>query len=303
VARRRVPPRRSGFLNIDKPPGWTSHDVVARVRRITGERQVGHAGTLDPAASGVLPVAVGHATKVLSFIEDADKAYVATIRFGVTTDSADRDGRLIATRDASGVTSQAIVSSLAAFRGEIDQAPPMHSAIKVGGRRLYDLARSGVEVDVATRQVTIHELVLVDWTPPDAIIRVVCSKGTYIRSLARDIGESVGPGAMLASLVRTRAGQFRLASSIPLAGLESSLECHGWRWIALHPDAVLGDTGIAILDAEGERRWFHGLPVPWRGAGDVVRVYDSGREWVGIATVEEGTGALQPRRVIRGSVE
>lgn len=297
MARTRQPPRRSGFLSIDKPPGWTSHDVVARVRRVTGERQVGHAGTLDPAASGVLPVAVGHATKVLPFIEDAGKTYVATVRFGVVTDSADRDGRLVERRDASALTADAIERALDRFRGDIRQVPPAHSAIKVGGRKLYELARRGEHAEVPERDVTIHRLSLARWEPPDATMVVDCSKGTYIRSLARDIGAAVGTGAMLAHLVRTRAGDFSLATSIPIDALEARLAEHGWSWIALHPDHVLLDAEIVILDAGDEVRWRNGLPVARQADGPVVRVYDSRRVWIGIGTAD-GEGMIRPKRVI-----
>ncbi len=297
MARKRQPPQRSGFLTIDKPPGWTSHDIVGRVRRITGVRQVGHAGTLDPAASGVLPVAVGHATKLLPYIEDAGKTYVAMVRFGVVTDSADRDGRLLEQRDTSDLTFDAIENALVQFRGDIRQVPPMHSAIKVDGRKLYELARRGEHIDVPERAVTIHRLSLERWEPPVATIVVDCSKGTYIRSLARDIGTAVGSGAMLANLVRTRVGDFSLATSIPIDDLGERLADHGWSWIALHPDHVLLNAGIAILDADSEARWRNGLPVAGRADGPVVRVYDSRRDWIGIGA-SDGAGMIQPKRVV-----
>lgn len=300
MARKRTLPQRSGVLNIDKPPGWTSHDVVARVRRIVGERQVGHAGTLDPAASGVLPVAVGHATKILPYIEDATKAYVATVRFGVTTDSGDRDGRLLSALGPGSLSARAIEDVLGQFRGDIAQVPPMHSAIKVGGQKLYDLARKGIEVDVPTRTVTIHAIELVDWIPPDATIRVECSSGTYIRSLARDLGEALGTGAMLAHLVRVRAGRFHLATSIPIDRLEERLETHGWLWIAVHPDDLLIDAPIVVLDADDERRWFNGLGIRADGHTGIVRVYDTRREWVGIGLADAESGVIQPKRVVRG---
>ena len=303
MARKRIPPRRSGFLNIDKPPGWTSHDVVARVRRITGERQVGHAGTLDPAASGVLPMAVGHATKTLPYIEDARKAYVATVRFGVVTDSADRDGRLVERRGAGDLTESLIADQLQVFRGQITQIPPAHSAIKVDGQKLYDLARKGIDVEVPRRQVTIHEIDLTGWQAPDATIRIECSKGTYIRSLARDLGEAVGTGAMLANLIRTRAGMFHLSASISIHELEERLAAHGWSWLATHPDDVLVAADIIVLDARDEDRWFNGLPVGSGADTAVVRVYDSRREWVGIGVVDEETNTIHPKRVVRGSSE
>lgn len=303
MARKRVPPRRSGFLTIDKPCGMTSHDVVGLVRRITGERQVGHAGTLDPAASGVLPVAVGHATRVLPFIEGDDKRYVATVRFGVETDSGDRDGRLIGQADATALTRDHIEGLLPAFRGEIVQTPPMHSAVKVDGRRLYELARAGVSVEVPERQVTIHELELVDWQSPEATLVIACSKGTYIRSIARDLGVAAGTGAMLSSLVRTRAGMFDLAAAIPAQELATRLETHGWAAIALHPEAVMGEAEVVLLNEDAERRWFNGLPIDAPVIGPTVRVYDTGREWAGIGETDPATGRVQPRRVIRGTYE
>jgi tRNA pseudouridine55 synthase len=303
MARKRVPPRRSGFLCIDKPPGWTSHDIVGAVRRITGERQVGHTGTLDPAASGVLPVAVGHATKVLPFIEDDDKRYVATVRFGVETDSADRDGRLVDRSDASRVTRDQVERLLDRFRGQIAQTPPMHSAIKVGGQRLYQLARAGTEVDVPERRVTIHEIELADWRPPEATLDISCSKGTYIRSIARDLGAAAGTGAMLAGLVRTRSGLFELAGAIPIGELAARLGAHGWAACALHPAAVLGASEVVLLDMDGERRWFNGLPIDQEAGTELARVYDTRREWAGIGEFDRGEGRILPRRVIRGTSE
>lgn len=301
MARKRVPPRGSGFLTIDKPCGMTSHDVVGLVRRVTGERQVGHSGTLDPAASGVLPVAVGHATKVLPFIEDDNKRYVATVRFGVETDSADRDGRLVGQADASSLTRDRIESLLPGFRGEIVQTPPMHSAIKVDGRRLYELARAGVEVDIPERRVTIHDIGLVDWRWPEATLAIGCSKGTYIRSIARDLGRAAGTGAMLSALVRTRAGRFELEAAIPAHELEARLAEHGWAAIALHPEAALPASDVVLLDEENERRWHNGLQVEGGVGTATVRVYDTRRIWSGIGGVDPATGRVQPRRVIRGT--
>lgn len=303
MARKRTLPQRSGFLNIDKSPGWTSHDVVARVRRITGERQVGHAGTLDPAASGVLPVAVGHATRMLPYIEDAEKTYIATVRFGVSTDSADRDGRIVAQHETTFLTHRAIEQCLPAFRGDLTQVPPMHSAIKVDGQKLYDLARRGASVDVPARQVTVHEIDLIAWQSPEATIRIRCSKGTYIRSLARDMGDELQCGAILSHLVRVRAGQFHLASSIPVQDLEERIVRYGWGWVAMHPDALLSAAPVLILTPEEDGRWFNGLPIHRKTDQDVIRVYDSQREWSGIGVAERDGSAVAPKRVIRGSVQ
>lgn len=299
MARKRQAPRRSGLLVIDKPAGWTSHDVVGRVRRVVGERQVGHAGTLDPAATGVLPIAVGHATRLLPFAEETDKTYVATVRFGVMTDSGDRDGRLIGRAPVAHLTEDAIQDALHAFRGQIEQTPPMHSAIKVGGRKLYELARSGASADIPVRRVTIHELVLRAWEPPDATMVVTCSAGTYIRSLARDLGEALDSGAMLSRLTRTAAGRFDLRAAIPIGDLEERLERWGWSQIALHPDAMLPNADMVLLTPEEESRWFNGLPIDRQVSTSVVRVYDSRREWVGVGLAEAGQGRIQPKRVVR----
>lgn len=298
MTRKRTPPRRSGFLVIDKPAGWTSHDVVGRVRRVVGERQVGHTGTLDPAAMGVLPVAVGHATKLLPFIEDTDKTYIATVRFGVVTDSGDRDGRLLDMPSADHVSEEALRDALDRFRGEIDQVPPLHSSIKVGGRKLYEVARVGGDIDIPVRRVAIHDIELLEWRHPEAVIRVSCSAGTYIRSIARDLGEAVGSGAMLSRLTRTRAGMFRLDGAISIHDLEGRLERWGWPVIALHPDAVLPDADVVILREEEERRWFNGLPIARDASTAVVRVYDSRRDWIGIGA-RDNDGHVHPKRVVR----
>ena len=298
MARKRIPPRRSGFLVIDKPAGWTSHDVVGKVRRVVGERQVGHAGTLDPAATGVLLVAVGHATRLLPFIEDTDKTYIATVRFGVVTDSADRDGRLLESRSTGHLTEPGIREALEAFQGEIDQIPPMHSAIKVGGRKLYEIARSGGDADIPVRRVTVHAIELLEWRPPDAVIRVDCSAGTYIRSIARDLGEAVGSGAMLARLTRTRAVIARLEAAISIEELVDRLDRWGWSTIALHPDAALPDAEPLILDEPDTERWHHGIAIRRDASTPVVRVYDSRRDWIGVG-VRTDDGAIHPKRVIR----
>lgn len=301
VARKRTPPRISGFLNIDKPPGWTSHDVVAHVRRLTGERQVGHAGTLDPAASGVLPVALGHATKTLPYVTDTDKTYIATVRFGVVTDSADRDGRLLARNETNCVDQGILASAIDAFRGNISQTPPMHSAIKIDGQKLYELARRGLAVDVPSRHVHVGEIELVRWDRPDAVIRVLCSKGTYIRSIARDLGQKLGCGAMLLHLVRVRAGLFSLGSSITVDALEESIARYGWRWIATHPCSMLPDQGVLVLAPEDCRRWQSGMVIERVARPGFQRVYDSRGAWVGMGMTQQGGFGVAPKRVIRGN--
>ncbi len=205
-----------GILIVCKDTGHTSHDVVALVRRLTGTKRVGHGGTLDPFASGVLPVFVGMATRLVEYHMSDDKAYRATVCFGATSETDDRDGELVWT-GAPGPSREAVEAALGDFRGPILQRPPAYSALKVGGRRAYQLARAGTPADLAPRPVTIHRLDLVEWdesdpTRPMATVEVVCGAGTYIRSLARDLGAQLGCGAYLGALTRTASGPFELAA-------------------------------------------------------------------------------------------
>ena len=292
---------RHGYVVIDKPAGWTSHDVVSRVRRIVGERRVGHAGTLDPAAVGVLPVAVGVATRTVEYLADASKEYRAWIRFGVTTDSADGDGTLTSRVDASHLTLEAIEAVLGGFRGPVQQRPPMHSAIKVRGKRLYQLAREGVEIEVASREITIHDLRIVEWRNPDLCIDVHCSKGTYIRSLARDLGEAVGTGAYLSHLVRTRTGPFSIADALTLDELDARIQQLGWSATAYHPDWVMQHLPALILGAQEAIDWGHGKTVPLPvelPPPSTVRAYDGAGRWLGVGEIDETGSAVRPTKVI-----
>lgn len=244
----------AGVLNIGKPAGWTSHDVVARLRRITGVRRVGHAGTLDPMATGVLVVCVGRATRVVEYLAEETKDYRATIRFGQITDTWDAEGQVVAERDASGLTRDAVEGALESFRGTIQQVPPMYSALKRAGRPLYRLAREGITVERPPRQVTIHHLQLAEWHPaeqdgtPVAVLEVRCSKGTYIRSLAHDLGQALGPGGHLTGLVRTAVGSLTVRDAVSLDRLAEG----DWREhllplkqaLAHMPDVTLNDDQV-----------------------------------------------------------
>lgn len=212
-----------GFLNINKPRGLTSHDVVARIRRLTKIRQIGHTGTLDPFATGVLPICIGKATRLIEYLED-DKAYLATVQFGSNTDSYDIDGEITQTFDKK-VTQEEIQTALNNFLGEIEQFPPIYSAIKVNGKKLYEYARKGEEVEIKPRKVFIEKLELKNFDPEkqEAILEVKCSKGTYIRSLAFDLGKKLASGAHLSALTRTQAGKFQLEKSIDLENLTQDL--------------------------------------------------------------------------------
>lgn len=211
-----LPKAPFGFLNVNKPLYITSHDVVAKVRRKLGIRQVGHAGTLDPLASGVLIVCVGRATRLSDYVMASVKQYRATVRFGAFTTTDDAEGEISAQHDASGLTSTDVESALPAFIGDIEQLPPMYSAIKQGGKKLYDIARAGQTVERKLRPVSIQAITLTAWNPPEATLEVTCGSGTYIRSLARDLGAALGVGAYLSGLVRTASGAFNIAQAVTL---------------------------------------------------------------------------------------
>lgn len=249
-----------GILNIDKATGMTSHDVVARVRKLTHQRRVGHAGTLDPAASGVLPVCLGQATRVVEYLGDLGKAYRATLRFGAVTDTYDAEGQVVRTAPVS-LTLPEIEAALPAFLGDIQQVPPIYSALKRGGRPLYELARAGEAVEVAPRPVHIDALSIVAWNSPDLVLDVECGKGTYIRSLAYDLGERLGPGAHLAALVRTRSGPFTLDTSITLEVLAAAAEAGTLTAHLLPADVALRSWPAFALSAENERRIRQGQPL------------------------------------------
>jgi tRNA pseudouridine55 synthase len=246
-----------GILNIDKPSGKTSYQVVAMIKRLSGERRVGHAGTLDPAATGVLPVCLGRGTRLIEFLVDATKTYHAQIELGVATDTYDGEGWITQKGDPSGINQEQLESALDSFRGSIRQTPPMYSALKHRGKPLYELARAGIKVERKSRPVKIHRLELTEWQPPVFTVEVECSKGTYIRSLAHDLGQSLGCGAYLKSLTRTRCGLFDVRDAVSMSQLEEAFRYGYWRHF-IHPvDLVLRQHGAVIgsltLEQSGRR--------------------------------------------------
>jgi tRNA pseudouridine55 synthase len=241
-----------GILNINKPAGKTSFDIVAMVRRLTKERHVGHAGTLDPEATGVLPVCLGKATRIVEFLMDTHKIYRAVIELGVSTDSYDGAGEITRTADATNITREALEKALETFRGSINQIPPMFSALKHQGQPLYNLAREGFTVERQSRAVTVHKLELLDWQPPVVTLEIECSKGTYIRSIANDLGERLGCGAYLKNLVRSGYGIFNIEDAVTPEQLEEAIQQKDWQKY-LHPiDSVLGNLPFIIVDETGE---------------------------------------------------
>jgi tRNA pseudouridine55 synthase len=242
-----------GFLNIDKPAGPTSHDVVARVRRLVGQRRVGHAGTLDPAATGVLVVALGGATRLIEYVQDATtKRYHAVVQLGVTTTTDDAEGVVLTTAPVPPFDRVVIEEALAQFRGAIMQIPPMYAALHHEGRRLHDLARAGVVVERAARPVTIERLELLEWSPPHLALDILCGKGTYIRALARDLGQALSCGAHLQALRRTAVGAFLIEDATPLGALEADPAMAVARLIP--PERAVADwPAIDVSEAEAQQ--------------------------------------------------
>lgn len=241
-----------GILNIDKPWGKTSFSVVSIVKRLSGERRVGHAGTLDPAATGVLPVCIGRGTRVIQFLTDADKTYRAEIELGVSTDTYDASGKITGRGDPAGIDREQFETALDSFRGLIQQIPPMYSAVKYHGQPLYKLARAGIDIPRKSRQVRIYHLALIDWQPPVATVELECSKGTYIRSLANDLGQALGCGASLKNLVRLRCGLFDIKNTISLPQLEDAFRYGYWRRFAHPVDTVLSHWGAMVVNEATE---------------------------------------------------
>lgn len=228
----------AGFLNIHKPSGPTSHDIVASVRRVTGIRRIGHAGTLDPLATGVLPLCVGRATRLSEYLLGADKRYRARVRLGESTNTYDAEGETTSRADASGITRDDVLSALCQFRGLIEQTAPRYSAIKHGGRKLYELARAGENFTPPSRSVCISELALRAWQPPELELETLCTAGTYIRSLAHDLGAALGVGAHLVALERVGSGRFQVADAIRPAALECTPD---WRSHLIPPEWPFAD--------------------------------------------------------------
>jgi len=287
-----------GFLNLLKPPGMTSHDVVQVVRRLLHTRAVGHTGTLDPAAAGVLVVAVGPATRLVEFVEATDKAYRAEITLGVTTDTLDAEGQVTSRQSAAGVTEAALRDVLAGMTGAIEMRPPAHSAISVGGRRLYELARVGETVEAPLRQVTIHALRLVEFAPGEtatALVDVVCSKGTYVRSLAAMVGQRLGCGACLTMLLRTRVGSHTLEQAVTFEELAEDPTRHVIPMAEALPDMPRVDVDEATAQALRQGRT---MPVAGEPPAGRALVVDEAGEVVCVAEVVRERGAsLQPRKV------
>ena len=273
-----------GIVIVDKPQGWTSQDVTARLRRVFGTRRIGHGGTLDPMATGVLPVFVGRATRGVEFFEHAEKTYETVLRLGLTTDTEDTTGTVL-TESRVSVTEEQLAKTLDAFRGGILQIPPMYSALKVNGQKLCDLARKGKTVERQPRPVTIHELTLLERGENTLRLRVRCSKGTYIRTLCKDIGESLGCGGCMASLRRVSAGEYTIAEAVPLQELLDTDEPGKY---LRDVDTMFRTYPAVTLTANQEKRCRNGNAFSVRQEEGTYRAYSQTGEFLMLAKVEDG---------------
>ena len=294
----------NGVVVVDKPPGPTSHDVVAAARRGLREKSIGHAGTLDPQATGVLVLACGKATRLVRFLSAADKAYDATVRFGATTDTYDSAGQVVAETPAR-PTREAVTAALASLTGERLQTPPAYSAKKIDGHRAYDLARQARPVDVSPARVTLIDSEIIGWTSDEAVIRLTCSAGFYVRTLAHEVGQLVGTGACLSALRRTRAGSFTLASAVDMQALMTGDA------VPIPMSELLPELPAVRVDAEGLTRVQHGRDLlrhqyqpagtsalPPSPAGRWTRVLGPTGDLVAVASPGGAPGTLHPAVVL-----
>jgi tRNA pseudouridine55 synthase len=305
MARKQEGPVVSGFLNINKVPGMTSMDVLRTLKRLTGQAKVGHGGTLDPDAAGVLPVCMGRATRFIDLVVDGHKQYTMTVRLGEATDTYDASGEVTATSDSSSITRARVEAELAAFRGEIEQVPPMYSAIKQQGQPLYKLARRGVEVERQPRSVTVVSLTMSDWSPPEFTLEVECGRGFYARSLAHDLGLAMGGAAHLLSLVRGRVGPFGLDDSSTPDEFEARVKLGNWQELLYPVDFVLTHLPALVVNPLNEEQVSNGQPfraaghdVHEPGPGQKARIYSREGHLVAIARYDPAGSWWRPERVI-----
>lgn len=280
-----------GILNIYKEAGWTSHDVVAKLRGILKTRKIGHTGTLDPDAVGVLPVCIGRATKACDMLTDRSKVYEAVLRLGITTDTEDMSGKILSENEVQ-ATVKEIEEAVQSFLGDYEQIPPMYSAIKVNGKKLYELAREGKVIERKPRPITIYQLDILEIDLPKIRLRISCSKGTYIRSLCRDIGEKLGCGGCMEQLIRTRVGEFKLEETLPLEQVENLTKAGEIEEKIKPVDELFSEYPAIVLTGESDQKLaYNGNPLSLRNLtlspadqkeGRWIRLYDREKKFIGI---------------------
>jgi len=288
----------SGVLVVDKPVGLTSHEVVQIIRRGTYIRRAGHTGTLDPRASGVLVVLLGPAVRLSEYVSASDKRYQAVILLGKTTDTYDADGRVLTSNPVDNITEAQFEETLQQFVGEIEQVPPPYSAIKIKGRKAYEMAREGEDFDLQPRKINVYSLELLEWAPPEAVIDVYCSSGTYIRSLANDLGKMLGCGAHLVGLRRTKSGRFTLRDAVPLRKLRESFDDGSWYQYVIPAAEALSDWPSIELTEANVDAIRHGHRVPGEaGIGKMARGISLDGELVALLEFDAASNEWQPKKV------
>ena len=301
-----TPISADGILVLDKPPGISSMEVVRRIKRSSGMRRVGHGGTLDPMATGVIPICLGRATRMMEYMLDSSKEYIGEVRLGISTNSYDAEGEITSRSDASGVKREDVEDVLNSFLGQIEQIPPMFSALKRNGKRLYELARQGVEVEREPRSMTVHSIRLQDWNPPVAAVHIECSRGFYMRSLAHDVGVQLGCGAHLKSLTRMRTGRFRISDAVSLETAQRSFEDCSWPELLVSLDSVLGDLRAIIVGETEQTSIQNGRAVPISEdspslrSDEQFRAYGLDGEFLAIMRFDASDGCWRPNKVFNG---
>lgn len=298
-------PSVDGFLNLYKPGGITSMEAVRRVRRLTAQGGVGHGGTLDPLAEGVLPICFGQATRLMEYLVEGNKLYHLEVTFGVATDTYDADGQPVAYGDVTGITLEQVESALNAFRGVFQQMPPMYSALKRGGQRLYDLARAGVQVERKPRTVRMHHLELLRFDPPRLLLKVECGRGLYLRSLAHDLGQALGCSGHLSALMRLQAGPFRSEESMSLEQLEEECRKGMWEELLFPADFPLLFMKAVRVGRAAERLLRNGQLASLGPQGhygthmESCRAYDQQGRFLGVVRLDKSRGMWRPYKMFR----
>jgi tRNA pseudouridine55 synthase len=288
----------SGVLVVDKPIGLTSHDVVQVIRRGTGIRRAGHTGTLDPRASGVLVILIGPAVRLSEYVSASDKRYQATIRLGSSTDTYDSEGTITSSASVDDITEDYFNEVLQRFVGEIEQVPPPYSAVKVQGRKAYDMAREGEEFELIPRIINVYSLEILEWALPEVVIDVYCSSGTYVRSLANDLGKYLGTGAHLVGLRRTKSGRFTLRDAVPLRRLQEAFDAGNWYRFLIPAAEAMADWPMVELDADQVELVRHGHRVPAEpDMNGLARGVSQQGDLVALLEVDPETHEWQPRKV------
>lgn len=291
------------ILNIDKPTGMTTMDVVRRIKRVSRYRRIGHGGTLDPLATGVVVVCIGQATRMMEYLLGGTREYRADVKLGVSTDTYDALGQVTMQRDPSSVGLSDVKRALQAFVGEMDQVPPMYSALKRHGKRLYTLARAGVEVHRDPRRVQVHKLEIKDWSPPVVTLEITCGRGFYVRSLAHDLGNALECGAHLTELVRLRSGPFKTSSALPLMEVERRFDEGTWKEVAYAPDVIVRQMRAVIVGTRIEDMIKTGralsveLRIPSSKPDERCRVYSLDGRFLAIISFNAAVGEWRPERV------